>query len=569
MIYVKETLPIKISGLTSFLVYSDRYSKDFLELIKSLTVSYYFEKDYTWEISSIDLKLFLENATILDDIELTLLVDKIEEDTTQYVTKEEIAKLNFEPREHQVVAINYHLKHKKWLLLDSMGVGKTLEIIGCAEILKNRGLIDHCLIICGINSIKENWAAEIEKFGSSSYVILGKKVNKNGRVSYATVKERAQILKNPIDEFFVITNVETFRDAEIVQAFKRSKNNFGMIAIDEIHKCSNKKSEQGKHILKLDAPYLIGATGTLITNKPTSAYLPLAWTHNDKSILSTFRPQYEVQDENKRVIGYKNLDVLQEEIEACSLRRTLKDVKSNINKKLIEYEIVELNPKHYSFYKDLENGIKEQVDKIELDPDNVLALNIRLRQAVTCPSLLTSEKIEPSKLIRCKELVEEIVSNNEKVIIISFFVEPANELAKILSEYNPVVLTGQTNESDFKDGINKFKTSSNCNVLIGTHGKMGTGLSFPECRFMIMIDLPWTAAQFNQSCDRIYRLTSENDVLIKVLEAKDTIDERVREIVEEKDALQDYLVDHVDSALEKLVPKKSLNDQLKEILRKL
>ena len=157
-----------------------------------------------------------------------------------------------------------------------MGLGKSASIIYTASILKSRGLIDHCLIICCVNAIKENWANEIEKFSNESYLIIGKKVGKRGGVSYAPIAERIQILKNPIKEFFVIMNIEILSKNEVVEAIQKSKNNFGMIAVDEIHMSNNKNSHRGEGLLKLKADYKIAATGTLITNNPTSAYLPLA-----------------------------------------------------------------------------------------------------------------------------------------------------------------------------------------------------------------------------------------------------------------------------------------------------
>ena len=66
-----------------------------------------------------------------------------------------------------------------------------------------------------------------------------------------------------------------------------------------------------------------------------------------------------------------------------------------------------------------------------------------------------------------------------------------------------------------------------------------------------MIDFPWTYYAFSQSCDRIYRITSEQPVFIKALVAQGTIDERVKEIVETKKDLQDYLVDGVNNNISK------------------
>ena len=76
-----------------------------------------------------------------------------------------------------------------------------------------------------------------------------------------------------------------------------------------------------------------------------------------------------------------------------------------------------------------------------------------------------------------------------------------------------------------------------------------------------MIDFPWTYYAFSQSCDRIYRITSEQPVFIKALVAQGTIDERVKEIVETKKDLQDYLVDGVNNNISK-----GLASEMKDIL---
>ena len=49
-----------------------------------------------------------------------------------------------------------------------------------------------------------------------------------------------------------------------------------MIVFDEVHKANNSSSQQGHNLLKLkDHKYKIGLTGTLLTNNPLNAYLPL------------------------------------------------------------------------------------------------------------------------------------------------------------------------------------------------------------------------------------------------------------------------------------------------------
>ena len=553
MIIVEEIIPKKISGLTSFLVSTNKFIPELSEIFNSLTTYYYFKKSHQWEISAIDLKSFLDQVTRLDDIQLKL-IKQLQKSIFSPLTNKEIDSLEktpYKPLKHQIEAINYGLEHHKWLLLDSMGLGKTGTIIYSAEILHKRGLIDHCLIICGVNAVKENWANEIQKFSNESYMILGKKTGKFGGISYANITERAKILKEPIQEFFIITNIETIRNDAIVKAIKTSKNKFDMIAVDEIHRCSNKNSSQGHNLLKLEAPYKIGATGTVITNSPLSAYLPLAWTENDHSILTTFKSQYFIYGgyNNSQIIGYKNLDLLKEELDSCSLRRTLTQVRTDMPEKIVEYEILELDKAHKEFYTAVKEGVKEEADRIELNPGNLLALTTRLRQAAVCPSILTTQSIKSTKLERCKELVDELVASGEKVVILSNFVQPVKDLSEMLKEYTPLLCLGEMKDDAVIKNNKLFQEDPSYKVIMGTHARMGTGLTFNAAKYSIMLDTPYTYAALAQSEDRIYRVNNTKVAYIKILECKETIDERIHQIINTKKELSDYLVDGTPSKI--------------------
>lgn len=565
MITVQEIIPKKLSGLTSFYISVDHFIPEFQEVFNKLTVYYYFKKEHRWEISSVDLKVFLDLVTVLDDVQLKLLENNSLTKVLPVSVQEQtlLIKNNCKPFNHQIDAINFTLQHRKWLLLDSMGLGKSGSIIYSAEVLHSRGLIDHCLIICGVNAVKENWANEIEKFSNETYIILGKKVGKQGGISYASIAERAKILKEPIKEFFIITNIETIRNDSIIKAIQTSKNNFGMIAVDEIHRCSNKKSEQGGNLLKLDADYKIAATGTLITNSPLSAYLPLAWTENDHSILTTFKPQYFVYGgyNDAQIIGYKNLDVLQEEIEACSLHRTLNQVRSDMPSKTVSYELLELDKSHLDFYKAIKAGVKEEATRVELNASNLLALTTRLRQAAVCPSILTTQPIKSTKLLRCKEIVDDLVASDEKVVILSNFVQSVKDLAELLAEYNPLLCLGEMKDEIVAFNNKLFQENPDYKVIIGTHARMGTGLTFNAAQYLIMLDIPYTYAALAQSEDRIYRVNNTKPAYIKILEAKDTIDERIHQIVDTKKDLADYIVDGKTNSLSK-----ELATELKQII---
>ena len=438
------------------------------------------------------------------------------------------------------------LNQGKSLLLDAPGLGKSLEMMYYAETLKRRGLIEHCLLITGIAGLRQQWKSEIQKFSTESVIVLGERINRNGKVVYTSVKERAEQLKHKIDEFWIIMNVESLRDEKIIEAFIKSKNKIDLICFDEIHRgVANKNSQSAAGLLKLNPKYKVGASGSIIVNSPVSAYMSLFWTENDKSTLTNFKNQYCIFGgyRQAQVINYKNLDILQEEIDNCSIRRTFDQVKDDMPKKTIDVEIIELADDHKKFYEAIKAGVKEEADRVELKSNNLLALTTRLRQATADPAILTSENITATKLLRAAELVEDIISGGEKVIVMDTFKSSIYTLQKLLAKYNPVLGTGDQPDGEVSENITKFRTDPNCKLLLGTSQKIGTGFSMPECKYLIFISTAWTYSEFNQNCERVYRITSNKPVFIKVLLGADTIDERVWEVVNNKKDLADYLID--------------------------
>lgn len=575
MIYVTEiSPPRKISGLSSIIVQFD-YSQYVVDSLKTIPTYYFHKKDNAWEIPISYLGRLLDSLTFLDEINLRLLDTPESGDfhfgrqfNLEPLSETEKISFKMKPFEHQLEAINYGLAHEKWLLLDSMGLGKTNSIIWLAETLKRRGLLDHCFIICGVNSLKQNWKKEIQKFSTESAVVLGEYITRTGKIRYRSMDKRAEQLKEPIEEFFVITNLESLRDDRIIEAFKKSSNKFGMIAFDEAHKAATKTSQQGTNLLKLEAPFKVAATGTLITNNPLSAYVPLSWTGNDRSILTTYKSQYcnfgGIRD--SQVIGFKNLEVLQEEIQSCSLRRTLDQVRSDMPPKTVTLEVLELEDSQRKFYEAIKEGVKEEADKIELKSANLLALTTRLRQATACPGLLTTQKVESIKVTRCIEYIEELTSQGEKVVVLSVFKETLNDLAAKLGQFRFSVNTGDTPDAVVASNIERFQTDPNEQVCIGTWGKIGTGWTLNAASYLICIDTPYTAAMFDQGTDRIHRITSTRPSFITVLCCADTIDERVQQIIETKKELGEYLVDGVEFSNQ---TNTRLDDELRAIIRDL
>lgn len=226
--------PLKLPGLSSFTVTFD-YDKRLVDTIKQVPNAIWHQKQSIWEIPLTSLSSAVTLLTNYDDVEVKLLYDDVYDGDVIYKLHEDSYKATL--FKHQKEGIQYGLNHDRWLLLDAPGLGKTLQMIYLAEELKRKENIEHCFIICGINTLKYNWKNEINKFSNYTCKILGERTNKKGKIKIGSVKNRLEDLKNPIDEFFVVTNIQTIRDSNIVSAIKNGPNKFDLIIVDEIHTC--------------------------------------------------------------------------------------------------------------------------------------------------------------------------------------------------------------------------------------------------------------------------------------------------------------------------------------------
>lgn len=558
MITIQERQTVKVPGITSLFVSFD-FNRAIVDEIKLLDGCVFNAETKEWEMPITNLAEFLDRVCVHDQINLQLQEYK-DNETVNYTLQQYPTK----PFSYQEEGIQFGLNHDKWLLLDAPGLGKTLQLTYLAQELKERQGLQHCLIICGINTLKTNWKNEIEKHSNLSCRILGQRITKKGNLVVDGIQERLKQLKEPIEEFFVITNVETLRDDKIVQAILKNKHNkFDMIVVDEVHKCKSNQSQQGKNLLKLNkAKYQVGATGTLLLNNPLDAYVPLKWIGAERSNYSTFRYYYCNYGGpfGNMLVGFKNVHVLQDQIKKYSLRRT-KDI-LDLPPKNIIHEYVDMSDAQSIFYENVKAGIAQSADKVKLNAANVLSLVTRLRQATACPSILTSESIPSAKIDRAEDLAEQILTSGYKLVIFSTFKQTVYELAQRLKQYKLVIATGDQKDFEIENAKKQFQEDPATRVFIGTWQKCGTGITLTAASYLIFIDTPFTEAEFTQASDRIYRIGTKESVFIYNLVTRSTVDERVLELVTDKGALADYVVD------DKITPQglESLRKYIEEII---
>jgi len=453
------------------------------------------------------------------------------------------------PYEHQIEGFNYGLQYDRWLLGDEMGLGKTKQVIDIAVAKKLAKGYKHCLIICGVNGLKWNWRNEVNTHSNEGAYILGQKTRTNGKLIIGSITDRlrdAQQLDD-IQEYFIITNVETLRDEKIQDALKQAcdSGQIGMIAFDECHKCKNPTTQQGKGILQLQSETMIAMTGTPLMNQPMDLFIILKWLGYEKHAFYSFKKHYCVYGGfgGYQIMGYKNLDELQERLNEIMLRRKKEEVLDLPEKTYID-EFVEMTKSQAKIYNEVTQEIKDNIDQIEM-ANNPLSELIRMRQATGYTGILSSTILESAKMDRMMELVEEAVSNNKKVIIFSNWTQITDVIYDELKDagYKVGQITGKTPDNERQNLVDTFQTTDNLQIMLGTSGAMGTGITLSEATVEIFMDEPWNMALKEQCVDRAHRIGQKNNVTIYTIMCKDTIDERIHEIVEKKGMMADALVD--------------------------
>ena len=255
---------------------SFKYNPAVIDTVKTLPLHCWNSETKEWEI----------NYSDLDSLKLKLPEYRFEVTNAEIVPETITIPADYAfkttPMSHQAEGVRYGLKHNRWLLADEQGLGKTKEIIDLAVVRKKVQGFKHCLIVCGVNSLKWNWLEEIEKHSDESGWILGMYQSKRTgkwRVggNAAKLKDLKRLRNGELDShYFIIINIESIRNSNIAITLNElcNTNVINLVAIDEIHRCFDYGT-----LIYTDRGYLkIGDIVTKNIGVNVKSYNPI--THN-------------------------------------------------------------------------------------------------------------------------------------------------------------------------------------------------------------------------------------------------------------------------------------------------
>lgn len=180
---------------------------------------------------------------------------------------------------------------------------------------------------------------------------------------------------------------------------------------------------------------------------------------------------------------------------------------------------------------DIEEGLEEAITALSLDIKNeILDLEDIIALAKRAQNQYPDVKVE-----KLQDTLDKIFYQNkdQKVIIFTEFVATQHYLAELLRKqgHSVTVLNGSMNMDERNAALKEFREETS--IFISTDAG-GEGLNLQFSSIIINYDLPWNPMKIEQRCGRVDRIGQNQDVHIYNFIIEDTIENRVREKLENK-----------------------------------
>lgn len=421
-------------------------------------------------------------------------------------------------------------------LADDMGLGKTLQTI-CflAQQSELQPEAAH-LIVCP-SSLLYNWQQELRKFVPYLKTLVHYGNNRNVQ---QVVKRRHQV---------VITSYGTLRaDIEELSAVS-----YTAVVLDESHHIKNPSAQITRAVSRLQASFGIALSGTPVMNNTFDLYaqmnflLPGMFGNRE-----FFKREYA--DAIDRGQDEMKIKALQKLTDPFILRRTKQQVAADLPPKTEMVMWCEMEPAQKALYDEIKESIRSSVfmdiEKEGLGKSTLALLQgmMKLRQLCNSPLLLPAhEQNNCTESVKTTLLMEELSNNlkDHKVLVFSQFASMLRLLADAcraqgLDFYH---FDGQTPPAQRAEMANAFQQPDNkVNIFLISLKAGNAGLNLTAADYVFLFDPWWNTAVQQQAIDRAHRIGQTKNVFAYKMICKDTIEERIIQLQQQKQQLAGALV---------------------------
>lgn len=411
-------------------------------------------------------------------------------------------------RSYQDFGARYIISQGKVLLGDEMGLGKTVQAIAAMVSLSNQGA-SHFMVVCPAG-VLVNWAREIKKFSDLAVTSI-----RGGDMDAVNIwLENGGVAVSSYDSISRFSPPQGFE--------------FAMLIADEAHYAKNPGTirTQALNRLSKSARRCLYMTGTPLENRVDEmCYL-----------ISCLRP--DIAKKLEGIKYYSSAARFREEISPVYLRRTREDVLTELPQLIENTEWCDMTleeTKHYYAH--------------------VISSNFMGMRQVSwqIPDVKKSSKAQ-----RLLEIQEAAELEGRKLLVFSFFRNTIGKVCELLGDKCLEPVTGSMPPAKRQEIIDRFSAAPAGSVLVCQIQAGGTGLNIQSASVVVFCEPQIKPSLETQAISRAYRMGQVRNVLVYRLLCDDTVDERIVELLGEKQNAFDSFADESAAGQEYIKSEQSL-----------
>ncbi|OXA98604.1 serine/threonine protein kinase [Flavobacterium oncorhynchi] len=497
-------------------------------------------------------------------------------DTITEIKNEVIQKAEYVSSELLKATLRpYQIDGVKWLLghhnsnlgaclADDMGLGKTLQTLAVLvavqeqlgfttkttnfDLFANETTIEReplkALIVLP-SSLVFNWYNESAKFTPHF-----------SKMQYVG-NDRKQLASRLASTDLIFTSYSIIhRDISILE-----KYDFRYLILDESQYIKNKDSKIFKAINKIDTTHKMALSGTPIENSLDDLWSQMQFINPD--ILGSYNffaanfkiPIEKKQDENI-LSELKNL------VQPYILRRTKEQVLKDLPELSEQIYYCTMDPEQEKLYEKEKSKARNFLLKTDgSSPDKISIINtlMKLRQLSNHPKMVDQDsEIDSGKYIAVTNYLETLVKGKQKAIIFSSFVTNLSFYTDWCKE-NKIEyceITGETPAHKREQQVKLFQEKENPLLFFISLKAGGVGLNITKASYVLFLDPWWNPFAEKQGVGRAHRIGQLNKVNVIRFISKNTVEEKIIKLQENKKLLSDslleesYINDEIEANLE-------------------
>lgn len=449
--------------------------------------------------------------------------------------------LRVEPYEYQREGICFGLEHKRIIIGDEPGLGKTLQSIGIVDTANAYP----CLVICP-SSLKINWQREFEKFTDKSALVLDNNVRTTwGYLLSMGVHQVAIVNYESLRKFFVwdIRGGKQFRLKDVV--FNPQIQAFKSIIIDESHRVKDPSAQQTIFTkgLSVGKDWCILLSGTPVVNRPEDliAQLSIMNRLGEFGGRAKFIADYCTDPKDKTAEPAVPLSELSRQLyDTCMIRREKAKVLPQLpDKTRVDLYIEISNDKEYNLAaEDLAAYLQEYTECTDWEIRRKMRMEA-LVKFMTLRSLATKGKIA-----QAVDFIRTFLDSGKKLIVFCSLHEIVDELQKVFPR--AVTVTGRDSSVNKQASVDAFQNNPNVQLIICSIKAAGVGLTLTAASDVAFIELAWTYADCCQCEDRAHRIGQKDNVTCYYLLGRGTIDHTIYRLIHRKKSIANEIMNADD-----------------------